>query len=50
MVGMHFHAFNRAEIVDALQKATDITIMFEMVNTQELTVDTLEEYMRKHNI
>lgn len=49
-MGMHFHDFKKGEIKDTLQKATDITIMFEMINTGELTIDNLEDYLKKHNI
>lgn len=49
-VNMSFHDFSREEITDALQKATDITIMFEMINTGELTLENLESYLKEHNI
>lgn len=47
---MHFHDFNRDEIVDTLQKATDITVMFDMIQAGELSIEDLESYLIKYKI
>jgi hypothetical protein len=47
---MHFRDFKKEEFLVMLQKATDITIMYDLLLSGDLKFEDLEAYMEEYKI